>query len=280
MDIFIVSFSVLCAFIMIDAAPIPLEMVDMSYVFDNNTLHKPKTEKFRLILKHNGTTEKGFWLQSDNYSSGVHVGTHIDAPCHFAKGRWCVDQIPLDHLVAPAAVIDVTKQTKNDSDYLVKVDDLMKWEILSGKSLDSTIVMLRSGWGRRWGDRESFTGTTGNDTTQLHFPGMSEEASKWLIENRSIYGLGTETLSIDSGQSRDFKTHRVLNEGNVFGLENVANMEEIPLYGATLYVMPMKIRHASGAPVRIIATFPKPIFATEGGKTATEGFLREVIIFH
>ncbi|XP_042902548.1 isatin hydrolase-like [Parasteatoda tepidariorum] len=252
-----------CLFNPAGAAPIPLEMVDMTHVFDNDTLHWPTADKFQLLVRKNGTTEAGYWVQTESLFSGVHVGTHMDAPCHFAKGRWCIDKVPLNHLVAPAAVIDITKQAEDDRDYLVKVEDLMKWEILSGKSLDGTIVMLKSGWGQRWGDRESFTGTPGYDITQLHFPGMSAEASKWLVENRSVYGVGTETLSTDNGRSRDFITHRILCAANIFGLENVANVEKIPLYGATLYVMPMKIGNASGAPVRIIATFPKPMSSAQ-----------------
>ncbi|GBM57893.1 hypothetical protein AVEN_52404-1 [Araneus ventricosus] len=203
----------------------------------------------------------------------------MDAPCHFAKGRWSVDQIPLDHLIAPAAVVDIKSRAEEDRDALVQVDDLENWEMLSGEKLDGHIVMIRSGWGNRWRDREAFIGTADNDTSKFHFPGVSKEAAKWLADNRDVYGVATETVSLDNGPSQDLIAHRTLLEKNIYGLENVANMEQIPLYGATLYVMPMKIGSASGAPTRIIATFPKILFAKEG-RGVTERSLREIIIFN
>ncbi|GFW16092.1 isatin hydrolase [Trichonephila clavipes] len=218
-------------------------------------------------------------LQIEEYFSGIHVGTHMDAPCHFVKGRWSVDQIPISHLIAPAAVIDITKKAGEDRDALVQVDDFENWEITTGQSLDGTIVMIRSGWGKRWNDREAFIGTADNDTTKLHYPGISEEAAQWLVDNRNVYGVGSETLSLDNGPSQELMAHRIILDKNVFGLENVANMDMLPIYGATLYVLPMKIGNGSGAPTRIIATFPK-ILHGKDGKAVTERTLREIIIFN
>ncbi|XP_035217237.1 isatin hydrolase-like [Stegodyphus dumicola] len=218
----------------IQGGPVPHEMVDMSYVFDETTLYWPTQKKFEMKLTHNGIADEGYWLQLEEYHSATHVGTHMDAPCHFAKERWCVDKIPLNHLKAPAAVIDIVKKAEEDRDALVQIEDLEKWEQISGQSLDGTIVMIRSGWGRRWSDRESFIGTAGNDTENFHFPGLSEEAAQWLVDNRKILGVGTETISLDHGPSQKLMAHRILLEANIYGLENVANMEEIPIFGATL----------------------------------------------
>ncbi|GFU24720.1 DUF4817 domain-containing protein [Nephila pilipes] len=274
---------IFCSFLssitVIQNAPIPLEMVDMTYTFDETTLYWPTQKKFELVVIENGTQEEGYWLQMEEYFSGIHVGTHMDAPCHFAKGRWSVDQIPLSHLTAPAAVIDITKKAEEDRDALVQVDDFEKWEMMSGQSLDGTIIMIRSGWGKRWNDKEAFIGTPDNDTTKFHYPGISKEAAQWLMDNRNVYGVGTDTLSLDNGPSQELMAHRIILDKNVYGLENVANMDMLPIYGATLYVMPMKIGNASGAPTRIIAVFPKILF-TKDGTTATERSLREIIIFN
>ncbi|GIZ01023.1 kynurenine formamidase [Caerostris extrusa] len=213
-----IVYSLLAMAVVAKCAPIPLEMVDMTHTFDETTLHWPSQPKFELVVTVNETQEEGYWLQMENYFSGVHVGTHMDAPCHFAKGKWCVDQIPLSHLVGPAAVIDIKKRAEGDRDALVQTSDLEKWEMVSGQSLDGHIVMIRSGWGSRWPDREAFTGTAGNDTTQLHFPGVSKEAAQWLVDNRSVYGLGTETLSLDNGPSQELMAHRTLLGKNVYGL--------------------------------------------------------------
>lgn len=78
------------------------------------------------------------------------------------------------------------------------------------------------------------------------------------MHNRHIYGLGIESFSLDNGPNFESPSpaHQILFVANVYGLENVANLEELPLYGATLYVSPMKVKHACGAPVRIAAILP------------------------
>lgn len=203
----------------------------------------------------------------------------MDAPCHFSLGKWCVDEIPIERLAGPAAVVDITDKAEADADAMVDINDLKEWEDMSGKSLNGTIVVIRSGWGRRWNNRTAFIGTSDNDTNKLHFPGMSPEAAQWLVDNRDIYGLITESLSLDAGKSKDFMAHRIILGANIYGLENVANVEEIPIVGAFIHVMPMKIGKGSGAPTRIIAKYPKVIFKPKDSKSVTERSLKEVIIF-
>ncbi|GIY22207.1 uncharacterized protein CEXT_230791 [Caerostris extrusa] len=110
----------------------------------------------------------------------------MDAPCYFAQDKRTVDQIPVDRLMGPAAVIDITSRAQVDSDALVQVSDLEKWEVLTSRRLDGHILLIRSGWGSKWGDDEAFRGSSSNDTTQFHFPGVSREAAQWLVDNRSI----------------------------------------------------------------------------------------------
>ncbi|XP_035223983.1 isatin hydrolase-like [Stegodyphus dumicola] len=246
-----------------NAWPIAKRMVDMTYTFDETTLHFPTAKPFELTTNMNGTTPEGFWLQFDEFSSGIHLGTHMDAPCHFSKGGMSVDEIPLSTLIAPAAVIDITERANQNPDEELTIDDLLNWERKTQQNLNGTIVLLRSGWGRRWGNLTAYAGTSENDITKLRYPGFSPEAVQWLIDNRNIPGIGIDTFSFDRGISREFMSHRILLGNGKFALENVANMEELPIYGATLYVMPMKIGKASGAPTRIIATFPEVIFNTE-----------------
>lgn len=221
-----------------------------------------------------------FRLQLEEYTSATHVGTHMDAPCNLALRKWCVDEIPLERLAAPAAVVDITEKAESNPDAMVDINDLKRWEDISLRSLNGTIVILRTGWGRRWNNKTSFIGTSGNDTSRFHFPGMSPDAAQWLVNNRDIYGVATETVSLDHGKSRDFRAHRILLAANIYGLENVANVEEIPIVGAFIHAMPMKIGRASGAPTRIVARYPKVIVKPkQDTKSANDRGLREVIIF-
>ncbi|KFM72705.1 Kynurenine formamidase, partial [Stegodyphus mimosarum] len=142
----------------ITEAPVPDEVVDMSYSYDESTLGWPGQRKFRLKIIHNGTAAEGYWFQAEEFVMATHIGTHLDAPCHFAKGKWSVEELPLNHLMAPAAVIDISNKSEVDNDTLVQIQDLEKWERLSGQSLDATIVLIRSGWGTHWPDKKNFTG--------------------------------------------------------------------------------------------------------------------------
>ncbi|CAL1268754.1 unnamed protein product [Larinioides sclopetarius] len=239
------------------SAPLARKMVDMSYTFDETTQHYPGTKEFVLNVVRNGTLEgSDIWIQSEEYSSAIHVGTHMDAPAHFARGGLTVDQIPVHRLIAAAAVIDITAKAQLDRDAEATVEDLLHWESITGQTLDETVILLKTGWGKKWNNRTDFFGTPENDATKLHFPGLAPDAATWLVENRNIYGIGTEALSFDKGATRSFPVHQTLLGHGIYGLENVANVDKIPIYGAKLYVMPMKIGKASGAPTRIIATYP------------------------
>ena len=96
---------------------------------------------------------------------------------------------------------------------------------------------------------------TAGDVENLHFPGVSEEAAKVLV-NRRVDGVGIDTASLDHGPSKDFRTHRVLSAAGIYGLENVANLDKMPAAGATVIALPMKIRNGTGGPVRIVGLLP------------------------
>ena len=68
--------------------------------------------------------------------------------------------------------------------------------------------------------------------------------------------MGIDTASIDPGHSKNFPAHRILGEANLYGLENVAALDQLPPRGAFVTALPLKIRGGSGGPVRIMATLP------------------------
>ena len=88
----------------------------------------------------------------------------------------------------------------------------------------------------------------------MHFPGISKEAAQYLV-GRKIKGLGIDTASMDAGNSRDFWTHRIILGANIYGIENVAHLELLPIIGAQLIVAPMKIEGGSGGPTRVLALY-------------------------
>jgi kynurenine formamidase len=232
------------------------KLIDMTYVFSHATLHWPTAQPFRLERVSEGRTPQGFWYSSYNYGGSEHVGTHLDAPFHFAEGKWTTEQIPLSQTIGPGIVLDVGRKVEGERDYQVQVNDILDWERTQGRIPKGTIVLLRTGWGKNWGDPRRYFGTAWpGDVENLHFPGLSKEAAELLLQ-RGIKAVGIDTPSIDHGPSRDFPTHRVFAASNIPIFENVAALDRVPVKGATIFAIPMKIQGGSGAPLRIFALLP------------------------
>ena len=180
-----------------------------------------------------GRHRGGWFYASYEFTTAEHGGTHLDAPIHFAEGGLTNDGIPLSGLIGPAAVVDVSEVATVD--YLVDVEDLTAWEAEHGEIPTGAILLIRTGWGSRWNDRTAYLGTdlTGLEAVaELHFPGVGPDAAEWLVANRGIVALGIDTPGIDYGQSEDFRTHVILFAENIYGFENVANLDLLPETGS------------------------------------------------
>src|SRR5919106_6528543 len=181
------------------------KLVDMTYPFSQETLHWPTAKAFQLETVNEGRTPLGYWYSSYNYSGSEHVGTHIDAPFHFAEGRWTTEQIPLAQTIGPGVVVDVRSKTDADRDYLLQPTDIAAWEKRYGRVPKGAIVLMCAGWGKYWGDRKRYFGTDGPGVvTNLHFTGFAKEAAEFLTKQRGVKAVGVDTPSIDHGPSRDF----------------------------------------------------------------------------
>lgn len=233
------------------------KVVDLTYSFDEQTIYWPTARPFKWEKDAWGTAEGGYWYASASYGASEHGGTHLDSPLHFGKDKVGTDEIPLSRLIGPAIVIDVAQACAKDADYRLRVDDITAWEKAHGRIPDGAIVLVRTGWGKFWPDKKRYLGSdTPGDTANLHFPGISREAAEFLATRRKVDGVGIDTASLDHGPSKDFIAHQILNGANIYGLENVANLERVPAVGATLIALPMKIKGGTGGPVRIIAILP------------------------
>ena len=233
--------------------------VDLTHSYSTKTIYWPTEDGFKLDDEFDGITEKGYYYSAKKFSSPEHGGTHIDAPIHFAKNGIPVDQIPLDKLIGPAVVIDISRDALQNRDYQVSVKDFTNWESSNGKIPDGVILLLYTGYGRYWPDRLRYIGTdkTGSDAlTDLHFPGLHHDAAEWLVKNRKISSIGIDTQSIDYGRSEFFETHQILCANNMPFFENVANLDQLPPVGAFVMALPMKIECGSGSPLRISAIVP------------------------
>ena len=232
------------------------KLVDLTYTFDENTVYWPNAEGFRHRKDSWTQSPGGYWYAAGEFASAEHGGTHLDAPVHFSEGKLTLDKLPVERLVAPVQVIDVSSKAAQDRDYRVTVEDIALWERAHTNIAENSIVVIRTGWGKFWPDRKQYLGSdVKGDITHLHFPALSKEAAEVLV-TRKIAGLGIDTASMDYGPSADFIVHQVLNGANIYGIENIANAEKLPETGATLIVLPMKIGEGSGGPARVVALLP------------------------
>ncbi len=244
------------------AAPPQLQggkLVDLSYELNEQTIFWPTAKPFVLETVSEGVTEGGYYYSAYNYSGAEHGGTHLDAPKHFSQGGDAADEIPLRKLVGRAVVVDATRRAQADRDYLISRADIAAHERRVGRIARGSIVLLRTGYGRFWPDREDYLGTAelGEQAVpKLHFPGLHPRAARWLVRRRSVRAVGIDTASIDRGQSTLYESHQVLGGAQVPVFENVANMDKLPRRGFMVVALPMKIDGGSGGPLRAIAIVP------------------------
>jgi kynurenine formamidase len=231
-------------------------LVDLSHPFNEQTIYWPTARRFKLTKVAEGETEGGWFYAANDFEAAEHGGTHLDAPIHFARGADTTDQIPLRRLVGRAVVVDVSKSALANRDYLISRSDFRTWERRYGRLPRRTIVLLRTGFDRYWPDAERYLGTAERGEAavpKLHFPGLAEDAARWLVERRAVKAVGIDTASIDYGQSTDFRSHRLLGAADVPVFENVARLGRLPARGFAVVALPMKIEGGSGGPLRIMA---------------------------
>jgi kynurenine formamidase len=227
-------------------------IIDLTYALNDKLVPWPGDAK-AFEAKINATVEKdGYFTRS--FWMLEHYGTHLDAPAHFPPGQTTVDRIPVERLFGPAVIIDIRGDADRDPDYQLSVKRVEAWETKHGKIPAGAVVVLRTGWASRWPDVARYRNQDANG--KMHFPGFSLDAARLLLD-RKVSGLGCDTLSIDLGNSPDFPVHHLVLGAGVYQLENLADLKDLPEYGAFLIAAPIKLEGGSGGAVRVFALLPE-----------------------
>jgi kynurenine formamidase len=193
-------------------------------------------------------------------SFGEHTGTHFDAPIHWITGKDlpdnACDTIPVRRFVGPACVLDVVADVRSDPDFLLTPARIESWEAEHGRIPAGAWVLLKTGWSHRT-DPATFL-NAGADGP--HSPGFDARASRMLVEERDILGVGVETIGTDAGQAGGFNppfpNHTIMHGAGRFGLASLCNLDQLPPTGAVVIAAPLKIVGGSGSPLRVIALAP------------------------
>ena len=163
-----------------------------------------------------------------------------------------VDSIPVDGFVRPVCVIDCSKESAEDEDFLMSKEFLLAWEEEHGCIPEGCWVLMRTDWSKRGPAAYLNMREDG-----AHSPGPDAGAITFLIEERNVIGFGTECVGTDAGQaahlSPPYPAHFLLHGAGRYGLQCLANLDLLPPTGALLICPPLKIKHGSGSPLRVLA---------------------------
>lgn len=191
-----------------------------------------------------------------NISMSEHTGTHFDAPSHWISGKdvpnGSVDEIPVEAFVGPVVVIDCSKGAAENDDFELTPEIIANWECDHGRIPEDAWVLMRTDWSKRRGADYLNMRADGP-----HSPGPTPEAIRFLIEERNICGFGTETVGTDAGQGAHYvppyPAHYFLHGAGKYGLQCLANLDQLPATGAVLIAAPLKIKNGTGSPLRVLA---------------------------
>lgn len=231
------------------------QLVDLTHEYSDETVYWPTEEfGFTKTVLSEGVDDAGNFYAAFAVATAEHGGTHMDAPYHFDASGDKSEAVPLERLIAPAVVIDVSHKAANNPLYRLTPEDVLAFELEHGQIPAGAIALLRTGWSRYWPDGEAYLG--GTEPDNLAFPSFGADAAALLVEGRRVAALGVDTASTDYGPSEDFPVHRVMGVANVPGFENLTNLDGLPPTGAVVIALPMKIAGGSGGPLRAVAVLP------------------------
>jgi len=168
----------------------------------------------------------------------THTGTHMDAPYHFLEKGAKIHEISLKKLVSEAVLIQCRKKSGES----ITKTDIQKFEKKHGKINGFSSVIFSTGWQRNLQKKYYFTKN----------PGLSVSAAKYLA-SKKINLVGVDSPSIDLGTDSKFSVHQIFAKKGMLIVENLANLEKIKSSKFHLVVLPLKLKNATGSPVRAIA---------------------------
>lgn len=230
------------------------EWVDLTHTFGPDSPHFAAFDdaKFETLFTH----DDGFFAQRFNFPG--QYGTHIDAPIHFVRNKRFLDELELKEVVLPLVVIDKSKEAEENHDFILSVDDILKFEEEHGTIEAGTFVALRTDWGKRWPNKEAFENKDAEGNS--HSPGWGIEALKFLFEERNIKAVGHETFdtdaAIDVRKNGSLIGEYYVLEQDTFQVELLTNLDRLPAKGAVIFNISPKPEKASGFPVRSFAILP------------------------
>ena len=212
-----------------------MKIIDLTLTISNKIPTFPGSPQPNFIpwekIKDDGYNLELLFLSS-------HTGTHLDAPYHFLEKGSKIHEISLKKLVSNAVLI---KSRKKRNETITKTD-IQKFEKKHGKIESFSSVIFLTGWQKNLQKKYYFTKN----------PGLSASAANYLA-SKKVSLVGIDSPSIDLGTDSKFSVHQIFAKKGILIVENLANLEKIKSSKFHLVVLPLKLKGATGSPVRAIA---------------------------
>jgi kynurenine formamidase len=223
---------------------------------------------FGLVKQHGDYVgPRGNSSASDAIAMGSHVGTHIDALCHFSCGgvlhggepaeaaqsfsgglqKFSIDQVP--PILRRGVLLDVAGPhggplAENHEITPAELDRVSRAvEVRAGD-----VVLLRTGWARYFGDARKFI-------SEVRGPGPGLAGARWLSA-RGVYAAGSDTVAFEKVPDAGMPVHvHLLVESGIHIIECL-NLEELAAAGLSEFLfvaLPLKIQGATASPIRPVA---------------------------
>jgi len=169
-----------------------------------------------------------------------HCGTHFDAPAHFDRGGLSTATYPVDRLVLPGHLLDLTGKVRGDE---ITIADLKDAEARSGRRIDGgTATVVWTGADEYWGQK-------GYDSNRLY---VSLESAEWLLERR-ITLFCTDLIGIDDPAAWWWPTHDLWLKAGVPMVQQLRNLGKLAGKEFLFVGLPLPMRNGTGSPIRAVA---------------------------
>ncbi|XP_073979597.1 isatin hydrolase-like [Rhodnius prolixus] len=206
------------------------------------------TTVFRWTNMVEGSSQ-GIKFRFNDYMTGEHCGTHMDAPFHFIESGRTIDEIPIERFITTVILVNATAETGNNPNYSLPVEKLQNWEAENGPLPNPCVVLVDFGWYRFYEDSQVFVGPSPDDPQS---PGLSKEAADYLVQTKKVYGVGVDTITIDVGV--DLTIHTTLLGNDIYILQTLDLSTPLPPI-FNLAALPLKLVNGTGAQTRVIAWY-------------------------
>lgn len=189
-----------------------MALIDLTYPLTNSMKEYPGDPKTKLKKIDNDDCTL-FQL-----TTGLHTGTHMDAPYHYFKNGSKISELNLEDFIGKAKIIKSNEKIINTTEPLEE------------------IVIINTGWSKYWG----------KDSYFIDYPYLSLEFSERLIEE-NVKGIAIDTCSVDKQDMS--KIHEKLLKNNIWIVENIANSDKLKGKYYKSYFIPLNIE-AEASPIR------------------------------